>query len=196
VASSWVISGIEGALDGLRGEGARVQAVDPVRAQHDERVEVCQVLDHDRGPVRDAEVDPADDRLAALGSPDAIGEQVCPGERPRHQPATQLGEDQHGVGEAEADASLRLGQPQAEHAHLGELAPERPIEGVLLFELAQRLDGNPPLAEGTDAVAQRLLVFGELEVHQRGSRGSRRMRSEMMLRWIWEEPAAIVSDRD
>ena len=53
--------------------------------------------------------------------------------------------------------------------------------------------GKRPSQEGLHALRQRDLIVGELEVH-RYSLGRPRMRSAMMLRWIWLVPAAIVND--
>ena len=57
---------------------------------------------------------------------------------------------------------------------------------------AHALDRDPR-REHRDPVAQRDLVVGEVEIHQRGSLGRPSTRSPMMLRWICDAPAAIVS---
>ena len=54
--------------------------------------------------------------------------------------------------------------------------------------------GNRPSSSARDAVAQRDLVVGELEVHLSAAPlGQAEHRSPMMLRWICDVPAAIVS---
>ena len=81
---------------------------------------------------------------------DEVGREVGPDQRPGHEPAAQLREHDHRVGAAEPDAARRLALAQREHAHLGELAPERAVEALLL-ELAQRLDRHAPVAERAHA---------------------------------------------
>ena len=119
---------------------------------------------------------------------------MAPDQRARHQPPAQLGEDQHRLGHAEREAAARLGQAQLEHAHLGQVAPERAVEPARR-QLAQLVERDPSLAEGADPGAQRFLILVDPEIHQR-SLGRPRMRSATMLRWICELPAAIVSDKD
>ena len=77
----------------------------------------------------------------------------------------RLFEDQHRLGGPQADATAGLGLAQTEDAHLGQLAPEASVEAALLLELAQLIDRHAPLAEGADALLQRLLVRVHPEVH-------------------------------
>ena len=145
----------------------------------------------------------ATDHAFAAGRPlYASCQQVSPDQGTGCQAATQLLEDHHGIRATEANTPFALREPQPEYTHLREFAPEIAVEGLLL-EFAQLVGGDPAVAESADTFLQGLLVFAELEIHvaffprtQRGSRGSPRMRSEMMFRWICDEPAAIVMDSD
>ena len=57
------------------------------------------------------------------------------------------------------------GSRKREHADLGELLPERGVEAAALREIVERLAGQAPVAEGAHALAERLLVLAEPEVH-------------------------------
>ena len=101
---------------------------------------------------------------------------------PGHAVPAELFEHHDAVGPRETVG------PQREHARGRELVEQRPVESG-----AHALDRNPRREHRRDAVAQRDLVVGEVEIHYRGSRGRPSTRSPMMLRWICEAPAAIVS---
>ena len=110
-------------------------------------------------------VESADHHLAARRAGHQVGREVAPDQRSRHQAPAQLREDEHRLRHAEADAAAGLGQAQAEDAHLGEVAPERAVEAACAGELAERVERDPPFAEGADPVAQRLLIVVDSKVH-------------------------------
>ena len=148
-----------------RRDPLRVDAVDPVPAQHDQRVELVEVLD-EHGVVAGPQLlDPAHDRLARRRALHEVGGEMGPRERAWHEPAPELREYDHRIGAAEPHAARGLALAQREHAHLGELPPQLAVEALLL-ELAQRVDRDAPGAERADAGAQRLLIFAELKVHR------------------------------
>jgi hypothetical protein len=149
----------------VRRELLRVDAVDAVISQHEQRVELVEVLD-EHGVVAGPQLlDPAHDRLARGCALHEVGGEMGPRERARHEPAPELREHDHRIGAAEPHAARGLALAQREHAHLGELAPERAVEALLL-QLAQRVDRDAPVAERADAGAQRLLIFAELKIHR------------------------------
>src|SRR4029077_4428648 len=120
------------------------------------------------------------------------GRQVGPHQRPRHQGPAQLLEDEHGLGVPEPDAALPLGQAEGEDAGVGQLLPEAAVDAGRVGQLTNPLHWEAALAQLAHALLPGELVLGRQEVHLAGSLGSPRMRSPMMLRWIWELPAAMV----
>src|SRR5438270_488188 len=104
--------------------------------------------------------------------------------------APELLEDQCGFGHPEAGAAVVLGEPQREHAGIGELAPQPSVDAAHVGQGPHPLHREAPFAELAHRLLQGLLVGREREVHQ--AFGSPRIRSAMMLRWICELPAAMV----
>ena len=88
--------------------------------------------------------------------------------RAGHRGPAQLLEHDGGLGPAEPDAAGVLGDGQAEHAHRAQLGPQAAVDRT-------RLRGRGPAGvvvdpggeEAAQLVAQRGLVVGRLEVHQR-----------------------------
>ena len=158
------MNGSSGVPVGARRDAVRIDAVDAVAAQHEQRVELLEVLDEQRAraasqlrrcrrPPPRRRPRPARGRLPGGSTPAARARGSGPAPRTRAPRRRCRGRRRRGLGLA-----------QREHAHLGELAPERAVEALLL-ELAQRLDRDAPVAERPDARAQRLLIVAELEVH-------------------------------
>ena len=168
------------------------------------------------GPLFDVQLAAA--TLAAAGKQDALLRAICAGEKivtiawrnsPYAGEAKHTTHFAHGrvkghkyfvpfassadallVTTAEGLAALRLGHEQARVAHLGDLSPRRHLEparfvlhhatGLLERKLLREEIARRGLEEG--------LIFGEVELHQRGSCGRPSTRLAMMLRWISDEP--------
>ena len=109
-------------------------------------------------------VEAADDRLAARDAVDEACEHVAPDRRSGNDATPELGEHDGCVRHPETEAALLLGQAQREHAHLRQLLPDLPAEGLLL-ELGNRVEREAALAERADAFLERHLIFSELEFH-------------------------------
>ena len=156
-------------------EGRRVDLPDAVVVDHQHHVDGVGELEHGGRVVA---LEAGHDDLAGAGPGDEAGGQVAPHQRARDQAATQLGEGEHGVGPPQAHAALGLGEPQGEHAHLGQLAPQGAVDAAAALEVAHGLDREPALAERAHALGEGDLVVGELEVHlvtgPWGGRGSAR----------------------
>ena len=90
---------------------------------------------------------------------------MAPDDRTGNQAASKLFEDEHCVGVAETDPAVFLGKPEREHAHLGELAPERAVDALRLLEVGKAFVRDLAFDEAADAFAQGLLIFGGLEIH-------------------------------
>ena len=152
------MSGSSGQFDGNGArERTRGHDGDAVLGQHQQPVDIVEVLDHPRRGAPgglDAAHDPVDR---------AVGERR-PHERTRQDRPAQLLEHDRGIGSAEPVGSQR------EHTGLGELGERVAVEAG-----ADALHREAALAQAADPVAQRDLVVGEVEVHAIctcGSRGS------------------------
>ena len=174
--------------------GGRIAPFDAVGMDDEQRVERVEVLDHRRTVGH--RFDQADDRRAVDGAVDteAGSEEGGDGGAGQRDPAELLEHDGR-LGETQPNATVALGQRDAEHAHRRQLAPQRPVDGpwgVLGGVAGVVVD--PGGEKPAQLALQGDLVVGELEVHQR-SLGRPSRRSPTMLRWIWAVPAAIDSDR-
>src|SRR6185312_12570567 len=79
--------------------------------------------------------------------------------------AAELFHHDHRVDRAEAEAALRLGNLQAADAEVGDLLPGVAREAAGLDDPTAALEVVAALDPPAHAVAQHLLVVGEIEVH-------------------------------
>ena len=187
---------VSGYGDGGGGQLGRVDDPRVGTVEHDQLRDHVGVLDQQGaagffgGEVEDA------DRRTDLDPGQTRGQQRTD-QGSRDQCASELLEDQCGVGEAEPQTAVGLRQQQPEDAELGQGAPEVGVEaGAGGGELAEPLAREGIGTDLADPGAQRFLVLGRQEIHRMlryRSRGRPRTRSPMMLRWICEVPAAIES---
>jgi hypothetical protein len=150
--------------DRRRVEGARIDPIDAVVAEHEEAVEGVEVLEEERARDVAAEVEAPHDDVSLGRAGDEVGCEMGPGDRARSERAAELLEDQDRLGAAEPHAAPRLVDPQAEDAHLGELAPEAAVEAAAL-ERAQLLEGESRGAEGPHPGGELTLLVGRAEAH-------------------------------
>ena len=128
-------------------------------------LEMIQVLDDQHVAVASTQVQPTDHSAAGPSTLDQACCEVRPDDRPRYQAASELRKHQYAFRGSEPDAALGLGDPQVEHTHLRQVAPERPVDASRLLELRELIHGDASLAERAQPLLQRELVFGELEIH-------------------------------
>ena len=124
------------------------------------------------------------------------GRQEGPEEWPRNQAATELFEDNDGLGHGEPRPD-RLGQCQANTP----VSPRAAQSSTLMARsspsrVRRCSSGRRPAGVGPDALGQLALVLADTEVHQRFALGRPRMRSATMLRCTCDVPAAMVSEID
>ena len=106
--------------------------------------------------------------------------------RAGHQGAPELFEDQCHVNQAQSGALFGLGDEQRLQAQATQALPQR---GVPLARCGTQFSRSPLVRqEAPDAVAQQVLVRGEIEVHAGLYLGRPSTRSAMMLRCISEVP--------
>ena len=105
-----------------------------------------------------------------------------------------------GLEQAEPEAVVLLGHEHGERALLGEALPQRQRVAVAVRVLDDAADGVEVEAVGqelADGGGERLLVVGEGEEHAAAPTAGRpSTRSATMLRWTWDEPPQMVTDRD
>ncbi len=121
------------------------------------------------------------------------------GEEGRHQGsgderAPELLEHERGLGEAQSEPAVGLGHGEREHPGLAQLPPTPPVEGPGRLDLPHRVEREPAVENGANALLERFLIGRELEVHQRASLGRPSTRSPTMLRFTCDVPAAMVID--
>src|SRR5581483_2703852 len=131
-----------------------------------------------------------DDPVPVGRTQDHARGEVGPHQRTGNESTSEFLEHECRFGHAETGAAFVLRQPQGEHAGLGQLPPERSVDTADVGELAHPIHREEALEHLANAILKGDLVIVEREVHQRGSP---RIRSPMMLRWICELPAAMVS---
>jgi hypothetical protein len=120
------------------------------------------VFDHthrDRGFVQ------PDDGLATRGTFHPGRGEEGRDQRPGHQRPPELLEHQRGFGDPEPESSVRLRQRQREHTGLPQFLPATAVEGAGRLDLPHRVERKPAVEKRADALLERLLVAGELEVH-------------------------------
>ncbi len=168
-----------------------IDDADAVVVEHEQGVEVVGMLDCEHLVARVHE--PHDGRACGRTRHEACGE-LGGDERSGDERAPELLEDEGSLGHPEAEPSLALGRAQREHARVAELLPALAIEpatGVL--DGAHGVGRKTAVAERADALLERDLVVGQLEVHDlQRSRGRPSTRSATMFRCTWEVPAAML----
>ncbi len=145
-------------LPHLQGLDGNHQPLRPPRIDHHDVVDQAEELHQIR---------PGERRVVPGGDPLAT---EAPHERPGHETPTELFVHHYRIGPTEPVG------PQREHARFGQLGVHGPVEPA-----PHAVHGESTLDQGPNAVPQRPLIVGQIEVH-RGSRGRPRTRSPRMLR--------------
>ena len=197
------VSASSGRVRVLTHEAAGVDDACTARVEHEQRVDVVGVLDDGERIV--ARLDQPDHGLAGrrLG-PEPCGE-LGADQWTGDERAPELLEHQRRFRHPEADATVRFGDAQREHARVAQLAPTLAIEPcAVVLDAAHHLGPESALHEGTHSLLEGDLVVGELEVHRvpvrcrsepvwpYRSRGRPSTRSPTMLRCTCDVPAAML----
>ena len=193
------VSGSSGGRDRRRVELARIEALDAVGVEHEQRVERVEMLDQRSGRRRSSAVDAADDRLARRRRrrtrPAARWVQTS---GPGTSAPAELLEDEHRVGVPRPTPPSLLRQAQREDAELGELAARAPRSKPPRFSSSRtpRSGSGPSQNERTPCLQRHLVVGSSRKSTLSAPSACRGCARPTMLRWICEVPAAIVSESE